>query len=140
MPSAGGLAGKEGGFCRRVGGCGGDVVDLFPVRDDVCGLGPRVVGMWLGGSLGPGGGVGGRVVSVTRKASKAASSPRMVRIFVGPCGEGANCSLHLVSVGRCSELLGLPLGRFVAVAAYMSGVGTHESRLMIEVMTKPCAR
>ena len=135
----GGLAGEEGGFCRRVDGCGRGVVDPLLLRDDVFNLWPLVVGVWYGGSIGPWVGVGGRVVSVRRKASKAASPPRMVRICVGPCGEGANCTLHLVSGGRRSEFLGLPLGRFVAVAAYMTGVGTPASRLMIEVMTKPCA-
>jgi hypothetical protein len=127
----GGLAGEEGGFCCRVGGCGGGVVDPLLVRDDVCTLGPRVVGVWPGGSLGRGGGVGGRVFSVRRKASKAASPPRMVRICVGPCDEGANCTLYLVSGGMRSEFLGLPL--------VYEGVGTPTSRLMIEVMTKPCA-
>ena len=58
---------------------------------------------------------------------------------VGPFGEGTNCTLHLVSSGRRSEDLGLPLRRLVAVAACMRGVGTHASRLVIEVMTKPWA-
>ena len=48
----------------------------------------------------------------------------MVRILVGPCGEGANCTMHLMSSGRRSEALGLPLGRLVAMAACMRGVGT----------------
>ena len=117
----------------------GGVVDPLLVRDDVCTLVPRVVVVWPGGSLGPWGGVGGRDVSVRRKASRAASPPRMVRICVGPCGDGANCTLHLVSSGRCSEFLGLPLGRFVAVTASMRGAGTPSSRLVIEVMMKPCA-
>ena len=71
----GSLAGEEGGFCRGLGGCGGGVVDLRLVRDGVFTLGPRVLGVWPGGSLGPGSGVGGRVVSVRRKASKAAFPP-----------------------------------------------------------------
>ena len=92
-----------------------------------------------GGSLGPGGGVGGRDVSVRRKASRAASPPRMVRMCIGPCGDGANCTLHLVSGGRRSEFLGLPLGRLAAVAASMRGVGIPSSRMVMEVMTKPSA-
>ena len=115
------------------------MVDPLLVRNDVCTFGPRVVEVWPGGSLGPGGGVGERVVSARRKASKAASPPRMVRICVGHCGEGANYTLHLVSRGRRSEFLGMPLGRFVTVAACVRGVGTPASRLMIEVMTKPSA-
>jgi len=108
----GGLASEEGVFCHRMGGCRGGVVYLLLVRDDVCTLGPRVMGVWLGGSLGPGGGVGGCVVSVRRKTSKAASPPLMVRICVGPCGEGANCILHLVSGGRRPESLGSAYGAF----------------------------
>ncbi len=80
----GGLTGEEGGFCRRVGGCGAGVVDPLLLWADVLTLGPRVVVVWPGGSLGPVGGVGGRDVSVRRKASRAASPPRMVRICVGP--------------------------------------------------------
>ena len=53
-------------------------------------------------------------------------------MWVGPCGEGVNCTLHMVSGGSRSEVLGLPLGRLVAVAAWMRGVGTPPSRLMIE--------
>ena len=135
----GGLADAEGGCWRRVGGCRGGVVALFLVRDDVGPLGLRVVVVRPGGSLGPGSGIGGRDVSVRRKASRAASPPRMVRICVGPCGDGANCTLHLVSGGRRSEFLGLPLGRFAAVAASMRGVEIPSSRLVMEVMTKPCA-
>jgi len=135
----GGLAGEEGGLCRRVGGCGGGVADPRLLRDGVFTLGTCVVGVLPGGSLGPGGGVGGRVVSVRTNPSKAASPPLMVRMCVGPCGEGATCTLYLVSGGRRSEFLGLPLGRFVAVAACTRGVGTPSSRLAIEVMTKPCA-
>jgi len=135
----GGLTGEEGGFSRRVGGCGGDVVDLLLLWADVLTPGPRVVGVWLGGSLGRVGGVGGLDLSMRRKASRAASPPRMVRICVGPCGDGANCTLHLVSGGRRSEFLGLPLGRFAAVAASMRGVGIPSSRLVMKVMTKPCA-
>ena len=99
----------------------------------------RVVGVGPGCSICPGGGVGGRVVPIKRKASKSASPPRMMRICVGPCWEGANCTLLLVCGGRRSEDLGLSLGRLVAVAACMRGVGTPTSRLVIEVMTKPCA-
>jgi hypothetical protein len=135
----GGLAEEEGGFGRRVGGCGGGVVDLLLLWAAECTPGPRVVGVWPRGSLGRVGGVGGRDVSVGRKASRAASPPLMVRICVGPCGEDANCTLHLVSGGRRSEFLGLPLGRFDAVAASTRGVGIPSSRLVIEVMTKPCA-
>jgi len=134
----GGLAGEDGGLRSRVGGCGGGVGYLLFVRDGVCTLGQRVVGMGPGGSICAGGGAGG-CASSKRKASKAASPPLMVRILVGPCGEGANCTLHLVLDGRRSEVLGLPLGRLVAVAACMMGVGTPSSRLVIEVMTKPCA-
>ncbi len=113
----GGLAGEEGGFCRRTGSCGGGVADLLLLRLDVLTRGPRGVVVWSGGSLGPGGGDGGRVVSVRRKVSRAASLPLMVRICVGPCGEGANCTLHLVFGRRRSEFLSRPLGRFDAVAA-----------------------
>jgi hypothetical protein len=120
----GGLAGAEGGFSRRVDGCGGGVADPRLLRDGVFILGPHVVRVWHGGSLGPGGGVGGRVVSVRRNAFKAESLPRMVRICISPCDEGANYTLHLVYGGRCSEFLGLPLGRFAAVAACTRGVGT----------------
>ncbi len=102
----GGLPGEEGGFRRRVGCCWGGVVDPLLVWDAMT-LGPRVVVVWPGGSFCPVGGVGGRDVSVRRKASRAASPPRMVRMCVGPCGEGANCTLHLVSGGRRSECLGL---------------------------------
>ena len=111
--------------------------DPLLVRDGTFTLGSRVVGVGLGGSLCPGGCVGGRVVSMRRKASKAASPPQMVRICVGPCGEGANCTLHLVSGGRRSEILGLSLGRFVAVAASMRNVETPASRVVIKVMRKP---
>ena len=135
----GGLAEEEGGFCRRVGSCGGGVIDPLLLWADVLTLGPRVVVVWPRGSLGPVGGVGGRDVSVRRKASRAASLPQMVRICVGPCGEGANCTLYLVYGGRRSDFLGLPLGRFDAVAASKRGVGIPSSRLVIEVMTKPCA-
>jgi hypothetical protein len=38
----GGLAGEEGGFRRRVGGCEGGVVDPRLVRDGVFTLGPCV--------------------------------------------------------------------------------------------------
>ena len=93
----GGLAGEEGRFCRGLGGCGGGVDDLRLVRDDVSTLGPRVMGVWSRGSIGPGSGVGGRVVSVRRKTSKAALPPLMVRICIGSYGDGANCTLHLVS-------------------------------------------
>ena len=116
----------------------GGVGDPRLVRDGVFTLGSRVVGVWHGGSLGPGGGVGGRVVSGRRKAPKVACPPLMVRICIGPCGEGANCTLHLVSSGRRSEFLGLPLGRFVAVAACTRVVRTPATRLVIVVMRKPC--
>ncbi len=135
----GGLAGEEGGFCRRAGGCGGGVVDPLLLRSDVLTRVPRVVVVWSGGSLSPVGGAGGRDVSVRRKVSRASSPPRMVRICVGPCGEGANCTLHLVSSGRRSEFLGRLLGRLDAVAASIRGVGIPFSRLVIEVMTKHCA-
>jgi hypothetical protein len=115
------------------------VVDLRLVLDGVFILGPRVLGVWPGGSLVPGGGVGGRVVFVRIKASKAASPPRMVRICIGPCGEGANCILHLIFGGIRSEFSGMSLGRVVVVAACTRGVGTPASRLVIEVMRKPCA-
>ena len=111
----GGLAGEDGVLRRRVGGCGGGVGDLLFVRDGVCIRGLRVVGVGPGGSIYPGGGVG-RATSVRRKASKAASLPRMVRVWVVPCGEGANCTLHMASGGRRSEVLGLSLGRMVAMA------------------------
>jgi hypothetical protein len=115
------------------------VGDLLFVPGSVCPFGLRVVREGPGGSRCLGGGVGGRFVSVRRKASKAASPPRMVRICVGPCGEGANCTLHLVSGGRRSEFFGLSLGRFVVVAACKRCVLTPSSRLVLEVMTKPCA-
>ena len=99
--------------------------------------------VWLGvGPGGPfrsGGDAGGRVVSVRRKASMAASPPLLVRMCVGPFGDGANCTLHMVSSGGRFEALGLPMGRLVAVATCMRGVGTLASRPVIEVMTKPCA-
>jgi len=44
----GGLAGEEGGLCRRVGGYGEGVVDLRLVRDGVFIVGSRVLGEWLG--------------------------------------------------------------------------------------------
>jgi len=135
----GGLAGEDGGLRRWVDGCGGGVGDLLFVRDGVYTRGLRVVVVGPGGSTCPRSGIG-RVVSVSRKASTIATSPRrMVRMWVGSCGEGANCTMHMVSGGRRSEVLGLPLGRLVAVAAWMRGVGTLASRLVIEVMTKPCA-
>jgi hypothetical protein len=134
----GGLAGEDGGLRRWVGGCGGGVGDLLCVRDGVCILGPRAAGLGHGGSLCFGGGSGGCVVSARRKMSRAASPPRMARICIGPCGEGANCTLHLVYGGRRSAVLGLPLGCLVAVAACMRGVGTSESRRVISVMIKPC--
>jgi len=130
----GGLAGEEGGLCLRVGGCEGGVVDLCLARDGVFVLGSRVLGERPSGSLGP-----GRVVSVRGKASKAAFPPRMVRMCIGPCDEGTNCTLHLISSGTRSEFLSLPLGRFGAVVACTRGVGTPASRLVIEVMRKPCA-
>ncbi len=85
------------------------------------------------------GDVGRRVVSVRRKASRAASPPLMVRMCVGPYGEAANCTLHIMSGGGRSEALGLPLGRLVTVTTCLRGVGTPASRLDIEVMTKPYA-
>ena len=128
-------AGSVAGWAAVWGG----VVDLRLVRDGVFTLGPRMLGVWAGGSLSPGSGVGGRVVSVRRKASKAAFPPLMVRICIGPCGDGTNCTLHLVFDRRRSEFLGLPLERFVTVAACTRGAGTLASRLVIEVMRKPCA-
>jgi hypothetical protein len=122
---------RKAGPVADWGGCGGGVADPRLFRDGVFTLGPRVVGAMSRGSLGPGSGVGGSVVSVRRKASKAASPPLMVRICVGPCEKGANCTLHLVSRGRRSESLGLPL---VTVAACIGGVGTPASRLVIEAM------
>ena len=82
-----------------MGGCGGGVVDPLLLWAEVLTLGPRVGVVWPGGSLCLGGGVGGRDVSVRRKASTAASPPQMVRICVDPCCDGANYTLHLVSVG-----------------------------------------
>jgi hypothetical protein len=115
------------------------VGDLLFVRNGACILGPRAVGVGPGGSLCSRGGAGGCVVSAKRKASRAASPPRMVRICIGPCGEGANCTLHLVFGGRRSVVLGLPLGRLVAIAACMRGVGNPASRMVISVMIKPRA-
>ena len=39
----GGLAGEEGGFCRRLGGCGGGVIAPLLLWVGVLNLGPRVV-------------------------------------------------------------------------------------------------
>ncbi len=66
------------------------MVDLRLVRDGVFTLGPRVLGVWPGDSLGHVSGVGGRVVSVRKKASKAAFPLLMVRICIGHCSDGAN--------------------------------------------------
>jgi hypothetical protein len=52
--SAGSLAGEDGGLRRGVGGCGGGVEDLVSVRDGVCTLRLRVVGVGPGGSTCPG--------------------------------------------------------------------------------------
>ncbi len=84
-----------------------------------------------------GGEVSVAVVSANRKASKAASPPLMVRMCVGPCGEGANWTRHMVSGGGRSAVLGLPLGRFVAVAVSKRVVGIISSMLVMDVMAKP---
>ena len=131
-----GRAGEEG--CRLLWvGCGGGVRDLRFLRVGVC-----VVFRWIPGvgSEGPsrlGGGPGVTVFSVRRKASSASLPPRIVRMWFGPCGEGANCTRHPVSGESRSAFLGRPLGRLAAVAACRSAVGTPSSRLWIEVITKP---
>jgi len=84
----GGLTGEDGGGCRWAGVSGGGEDGLLLGRKGaarLCG-----VGVGLGFSCRIGGNVCVAVVSVNKKASKAASPPLMVRMWVGPCGEGAN--------------------------------------------------
>ena len=120
-----GRAGEEG--CRfSWAGCVGGVRDLRFLLVGVCDVFPRISGVRSESFF-----------SVMRKVSSASLPPLIVRMWFGPCGEGANCTRHLVSGGRRSASLGRPLGRLAAVAACMSGVGTPSSRLCIEVMTKP---
>jgi hypothetical protein len=79
------------------------VGDLLFVRDGAYIFGLRVVEVVSGGACCPRGDACGRDVSARRKASRAASPPLMVRICVVSCGEGSNCTLHMVSGGRRSE-------------------------------------
>ena len=85
----------------NVGGVGA----LLFMLDGAYTLELRVL-MGPGGSFCLRGDAGGRVLSVRRKAFRAASPPLMVQMCVSPCGEGAHCTLHMVSSGRRSESLG----------------------------------
>ena len=95
----GGLVGEDGGGCRWVGGSGEGEDDLLFWGKATCAARMRGVGMGLGCSCCLGGHISGVSVSISRKASKAASPPLMVRMFVGPCGEGADWTRHMVSGG-----------------------------------------
>ena len=133
----GDLAGEDGGCPCKAGGVRGGLDALFFVCEDVFAVGRRVE-VETDGRLCHVGALCGFVVSVDRKASRAAAPSLMVRMFVGPWGEGANCTRHIVSGGGRSAALGLPLERFATVASSSRGVGTRSSRLVIDVMTKPC--
>ena len=91
---------------------------------------------WRPGWLCLGGDASVVAFSVNNKASKAAFPSLVVRMCVGPCGKGVNWTRHLVSGGGRSAFLGLPLGRFVAVAVSSRDVGILSSRLVMDVMTK----
>jgi len=129
----GGLAAEDGGWCRWAGGGGGGVGNLLLWQDD-----PRPFGLCAGGSRCLGEALCVGAVFNSKKTSRAASPPLMVRMCVGPCGEGANWTLHLVSGGGQSAARGVRLGHFVVVAVSRRGVGILASRLVIDVMTKPC--
>jgi len=72
-----------------------------------------------------------------RNASMAMSPLLMVRMCVGPWGEGANRTRHLVFGGRRLDYRGRPLGRFRAVVAGRAGVVILPLRLMIDVISNP---
>ena len=132
----GGLAGEDSVGCRWGGGGGGGEDSLLLWGKGVTRL--RGVGWGPGCFLCIGGDASVVAFSDNKKAYKAASPSLMMRMCVGPCGEGANWTRRLVSGGGRSAVLGLPLGRFVAVAVSRRVVGTLPSRLVMDVMTKPC--
>ena len=136
MRAAGRLADR--GWRRLLlGGCGRRGREY----SSIVGKGCRPV-VWCGSGAGLSCRIGGDVsfadVSVHRKAYKAASPTLMDRMCVGPCGEGTNRTRHVVPGGGRSAVLGLPLGRFVAVSVSRRVVGNMSSRLVMNVMTKPC--
>ena len=93
----GGLAGEDGGGCPWAGVSGGGEDGLLLWGKGAARL--YGFGVGLGCPCRIGGDVCVAVVSLNRKASKADSPPLMVRMCVGPCGEGANWTRHLVLGG-----------------------------------------
>jgi len=96
------MAGEDGDGCRWADGGeggGGGEGNLRLGRKGACTSELRVVGLGPGYFRCPSGVVCGVAVSVRKKASRVASPPLIMRMGVGPWGEGANRTIQIVSGG-----------------------------------------
>jgi hypothetical protein len=136
-----GRAGDDGGAHPRwapLGAEGTWVVARILTRVGACTDKLRYMGVERAEFLVDVGGAGGGWDSIARNVFNAWGPPLMERMWVGPCGDGANCTMQFVVRGgrlclrRCSRVR-----RFAVTTDCRSREGIAYSRLVIELISNP---
>ncbi len=125
------------------GGEGGEECAYLLLRVGACADELRLMGVERGSISAR---VAGAVVdraSFARNASSACAPSAIERMWRGPCGEGAKCTMQSVAKGGRRRARRCALSRRFAVTKGCSEEGTWSSRLVIDTISKPsryCSR